>query len=142
MSMVGYIPLSRGSRGSIRESFEDAADWLARNVSVLIFPEGTRSATGEIQSFKNGAFKLALQANAPVLPIVISGTRDAIPKGTWIFRHKVDALISIIPPVPPAIEESFPSLKQRVYESMAAELARIRQQSKHSEPAGTGREQG
>lgn len=126
MSIVGYIRLTRGRHGSIRDSFQDAAGWLGKNVSVLFFPEGTRSQTGDIESFKNGAFKLALQCNVPLLPIVISGTRNAISKGSWVFRHKVHALISILPPISPGPAEDFAGLKNRAFTLMAAEFDRLR----------------
>lgn len=130
MSVVGYIRLTRGKRGSIRDSFQEASDWLKRNVSVLFFPEGTRSMTGEIGAFKNGAFKLALQCNMPVLPIVVAGTRDAIPKGSWVFQRKVNALISILPPISPQVGEEFSHLKEKAFTAMTAELVRLQAQEK------------
>lgn len=125
MSLVGYIRLARGKVGSIRGSIQDAKVWLMRGVSVLLFPEGTRSMTGEIGTFKNGAFKLALQCGTPLLPIVVAGTRDAIPKGTWVFRKKVHAVVSILPPISAQADEDFSSLKMKAHASMAAELIRL-----------------
>jgi 1-acyl-sn-glycerol-3-phosphate acyltransferase len=125
MSMVGYIRLTRGKVGSIRNSIQDASDWLRKGVSVLFFPEGTRSLTGEIGTFKNGAFKLALQCHMPILPIVVAGTRDAVPKGSWVFQKKVNALISILPPIFPRADEDFSQLKMETFKSMSAEQARL-----------------
>jgi 1-acyl-sn-glycerol-3-phosphate acyltransferase len=125
MSIVGYIRLDRARRGSIREGFQIASEWLKKNVSVLFFPEGTRSETGQIESFKNGAFKLALQDRIPLLPVVISGTRDAIAKGSWVFRHKVNALISILPPIFPSADDDFSQLKRSASTVMTTELARL-----------------
>jgi len=128
MSIVGYIRLTRGKHGSIRDSFQEASDWLKSNVSVLFFPEGTRSMTGEIGAFKNGAFKLARHCNMPLLPLVVAGTRDAIPKGSWVFRRKVNALISILPPIFPQADEEFSHLKEKAFTAMTAELVRLQAQ--------------
>ena len=49
----------------------------------MIFPEGTRSKTGELRDFKAGAFKLAIEAQVPVLPLAVYGTRDALRKNDW-----------------------------------------------------------
>jgi 1-acyl-sn-glycerol-3-phosphate acyltransferase len=125
MSIVGYIRLTRGKVGSIRDSILDARVWLTRGVSVLMFPEGTRSETGELGTFKNGAFKLALQCGRPLLPIVVAGTHDAIPKGTWVFRKKVHAVVSVLPPIYPLEGEEFAALKMRAHALMAAELGRL-----------------
>jgi 1-acyl-sn-glycerol-3-phosphate acyltransferase len=132
MSVVGYIRLTRGKVGSIRDSIHDARAWLTRGVSVLVFPEGTRSMTGELGAFKNGAFKLALQCKAPLLPIVVTGTRDAIPRGTWVFRKKVHAVVTILPPIFPQEDEDFAALKARTHASTSSELLRVR-------PAGGSR---
>ena len=68
-------------------------------MSVLFFPEGTRSNPGEMKDFQNGAFKLAIKEKVPVLPIAIKGTGDAIPKGTWLFQTKMPASIKVLPPI-------------------------------------------
>ncbi len=52
---------------------------------VMIFPEGTRSRTGELLPFKDGAFRLAIQNGADVLPVAVAGTRTALPKHSWRF---------------------------------------------------------
>jgi len=81
--LAGYIPLKRGDRESGRACLVKAGQWLGRGVSVLFFPEGTRSPDGKIHGFKPGAFKLALERKVDILPLVIVGTRDAIPKHSW-----------------------------------------------------------
>ena len=57
-------------------------------VSVLFFPEGTRTKDGNIKAFKPGAFKLAVEAGVDILPMAISGTADALPKHTWKFTDE------------------------------------------------------
>jgi 1-acyl-sn-glycerol-3-phosphate acyltransferase len=75
-------------RDSGRACLARARDWLRRGVSVIFFPEGTRSPDGEIHEFKAGAFKLALEEKVDLLPLVIVGTREAIPKRSWTIRER------------------------------------------------------
>ena len=99
MSLAGYIPLERNRQGSITRSIRQALEWLQQGMSVIVFPEGTRSRTGELGAFKGGAFTLAIQAGVPVLPVVLAGTRDAIPRGSWIFTRQVRAVLTVLPPI-------------------------------------------
>jgi 1-acyl-sn-glycerol-3-phosphate acyltransferase len=85
MFHAGYIPLKRGNRESIEECMQRAREYLDMGVSVLFFPEGTRSEDGNVKPFKRGAFKLAIDAQVDVLPFGIAGTKDALPKGTWKY---------------------------------------------------------
>jgi 1-acyl-sn-glycerol-3-phosphate acyltransferase len=79
---VGHIFLDRSNPRVALESLNEAKRKLVNGTSVVIFPEGTRSKTGEIGTFKKGAFKLALDLALPVLPITLSGTKDILPTGT------------------------------------------------------------
>lgn len=99
MSLMDYIPLKRGVHGSIRDSFQKAQEWLAKDVSVLIFPEGTRSRSGELSPFKNGAFKLALLTEKPIIPIVIKGTRAALLKGGMTMSARVKGSVKVLPKI-------------------------------------------
>lgn len=94
-----HIMLKRGKFGSIKEVYREAARHLRRGKSVLFFPEGTRSDTDEMNDFQNGAFKLAIKEKRPILPVFIGGTREAIPKGGWIFTTKVEGRVVVLPPV-------------------------------------------
>ncbi|MCU0651940.1 MAG: 1-acyl-sn-glycerol-3-phosphate acyltransferase [Candidatus Omnitrophica bacterium] len=99
MSLAKHIRLRRGDFSSIKKVYKEAAHWLRRGVSVVFFPEGTRSDNLELGEFQNGAFKLAIKEKVPVLPILIQGTRDAIPKGSWRFTTKVSIFIKVLPPI-------------------------------------------
>ena len=66
---------------------------------MLFFPEGTRSSTDEMGEFKNGAFKLAIREGRPILPVYIGGTREAIPRGGFIFKTKVSGRLVVLPPI-------------------------------------------
>ncbi len=83
MRCGGDIPLWRGDRDSVREMMDECQRALDAGISVMMFPEGTRSKTGELLPFKPGAFSLAIRAGVPILPIAIAGTRRMRPKGSW-----------------------------------------------------------
>lgn len=87
MYHAGYIPLRRGRKSSIAQCMARAKQYLDDGVSVLFFPEGTRSQDGHVKEFKAGAFKLAIEAGVDILPLGISGTADALPKNSWKFSN-------------------------------------------------------
>ncbi len=99
LALTEHIGLARGEYSSIKRVYRQAAEWLRKDMSVLFFPEGTRSDSEEMNVFQNGAFKLAIKEKKPILPICIKGTREAIPKGSWIFRSNVSASLTVLPPV-------------------------------------------
>jgi 1-acyl-sn-glycerol-3-phosphate acyltransferase len=99
MRLAKHIQLRRGEFSSIKKVYREAAGWLRRGVSVVFFPEGTRSNDLSLGEFQNGAFKLAIKEKVPILPILIQGTRDAIPKGSWRFTTKISCLIKVLPPI-------------------------------------------
>ena len=83
--LAGFIPLERGNRDQSLPAIERAAEALRGGNSFLIFPEGTRSRTGELLPFKKGGFIMALKAQAPIVPVAIRGARAAMRKGSpWI----------------------------------------------------------
>ena len=118
-----HIRLTRGDYSSIKKVYREAAEWLRRDMSVLFFPEGTRSDTDEMNAFQNGAFKLAIKEKMPVLPICIKGTREAIPKGSWIFKASVSASLSVLEPIETAnfAPSDFAKLKEIVFERILSE---------------------
>lgn len=99
LSLAKHIKLSRGKFASIKKVYREAAGWLRSGVSVLFFPEGTRSKTNKMNDFQNGAFKLAIKEHVPILPISIAGTGDAIPKGSWLFKTRSPASLKILAPI-------------------------------------------
>ena len=84
--LAGFVPLERGNRDQSLPAIERAADGLRDGNSFLIFPEGTRSRTGELLPFKKGGFIMAIKAGAPIVPVAISGARAAMRKGSPIIR--------------------------------------------------------
>jgi len=85
MQMAGDIKIVRGKRESAVHAIRQCRDRLAKKVSIMIFPEGTRSRDANMLPFKDGAFRLAIEAGAPILPIAVAGTRGAMAKGTFRF---------------------------------------------------------
>ena len=128
MGSAGYIPVDRGSHKSGRDAMQRIAGVLKNGVSVLLFPEGTRSPDGKIHAFKMGAFKLALDSKIEILPIVVDGTGQALPKRSWLVKKKSKFIVSIGKPV--AIEDaggsSMEEMKEKIRHEMTARLARIR----------------
>jgi len=96
--LAGFVPLERGNREQSLPAIERAAEALREGNSFLIFPEGTRSRTGELLPFKKGGFIMALRAQAPVVPVAIKGARDAMKKGSLIIRP-VRITVSFGPPI-------------------------------------------
>ena len=84
--LAGFVPLERGNRDQSLPAIDRAAAALREGNSFLIFPEGTRSRTGELLPFKKGGFIMALQGGAPVVPVAIKGARDAMKKGSLVIR--------------------------------------------------------
>mgnify|MGYP001578560687 FL=1 len=99
MGLAKHIKLQRGRLGSIKKVYRESSHWLRGGISILFFPEGTRSETTEMGDFRNGAFKLAIKEHVPILPVLFEGTSTAIPKGSWIFTTKTSAKLKILPPI-------------------------------------------
>jgi 1-acyl-sn-glycerol-3-phosphate acyltransferase len=99
MSMAGDVKLRRGEKESAKSAMGQCKWYLDRGMSVMLFPEGTRSSDGEIMPFKDGAFRLALETGYPILPVAVAGTRHAIPKNSWIFGVKCQARIDVMEPI-------------------------------------------
>jgi 1-acyl-sn-glycerol-3-phosphate acyltransferase len=98
MRGCGYISIDRTNRKLAFESLNEAARKIREGVSVMIFPEGTRSADGRIRPFKKGGFVLSVDAGVPIVPIVIHGTRSLMPKGSLMVRSQ-DIRMEILAPI-------------------------------------------
>ncbi len=97
----GFVPIDRGDREKSMASIARGAESLREGHSFLIFPEGTRSRTGALLPFKKGGFLMALQAQAPIVPVAIQGGRSAMRKGS-AFVRPVRVSIRIGRPIPTA----------------------------------------
>jgi len=82
MRMARYIEADRNKPRQAARAVLDSRKWLRKGFSILAFPEGARSEDGQINRFKKGAFRLAMKAGAPILPVTLVGTNRVIPKHT------------------------------------------------------------
>jgi 1-acyl-sn-glycerol-3-phosphate acyltransferase len=132
MASAGYIPVDRASHRSGREAVQRITRVLNLGVSVLLFPEGTRSPDGKVQAFKMGAFKLARDNKAEILPIVIEGTGQALPKKSWLIRKRTVFVVSIGKPVSldDFADNSMDEAKEKIRHEMISRLERIRHTQK------------
>ncbi len=127
MRLGGDLEVVRGQGASVKAMLAEARATLARGMSLMIFPEGTRSPDGELGRFKDGAFELAIACGAPILPVVVDGTHHCRPKGSWWFGE-ADAVAKVLPPI--ATEgltlADVPALREQVRATIATELVRLR----------------
>ena len=99
--LAGFVPLERGNPDQSRPAVDRAAEALAAGHSFVIFPEGTRSRTGELLPFKKGGFIMAIQAQAPVVPVAVSGSREVLKRGSMVIRPAT-IRVEFAPPIPTA----------------------------------------
>jgi 1-acyl-sn-glycerol-3-phosphate acyltransferase len=118
MRMGKFVPVSRGhSKEEAQKSVEAAAEALRSGLNIFIFPEGTRSKDGKLLPFKKGAFFLAAETGAPMVPIVIRGTAQMMRKGSLKVYPKAglgEAVVEFLPVVRPSDYESREALMDAV----------------------------
>lgn len=119
MRAAGYISIDRADRSSAFQSLGEAAGALRRGVSIMIFPEGTRSLDGALRPFKKGGFVMAINAGVEVVPVVIRGTYAIMPKSAWLIRPR-DVTLEVGDPIASSAytPESKEALMQRVSEAL------------------------
>ena len=140
MRLAGDIPVDRADRRSGARMLLAAHRCLQLKCSVMFFPEGTRSPDGRVWRFNDGAFHLAIKAGVPVLPVVIEGSRDCLPKKSWKFGPPQDILLRVLPPVETRglTTEGVPELRDRVRGMIIAQIAAWRGQDVSSVDALAG----
>lgn len=99
MKLNGYISIHRGDPSSRERCMATCRRWIEKGSSIVFFPEGTRSKDGKISRFKLGAFRLALETGADILPLVIRGSDKAVPKHSAMLTNKTKMSIEVLPSV-------------------------------------------
>lgn len=95
-----FVEVNRASPRSAVESVTNAAHVLQSGLGMLVFPEGTRSPSGRLLTFKKGPFQLAMEAGVPVVPITIVGSYEAWPKGS-LALHAGEIVVNFHAPINP-----------------------------------------
>jgi 1-acyl-sn-glycerol-3-phosphate acyltransferase len=96
--LAGFVPLERGNPEQSLPAIEAAGRALRDGASFLIFPEGTRSRSGSLLPFKKGGFIMAIKGQAPIVPVAVTGARNALRKGSFIIRP-VQVRVRFAPPI-------------------------------------------
>src|SRR5262249_30322171 len=126
MRLNRYIAIRRGDKVDARRMMADCAAALASGSSIMMFPEGTRSLDGELREFRHGAFTLALNHRAQILPIVLDGTLEALPKNGLTLRNSADIVIHVLEPIAVDGFNDVDALRDHVRDVMGVELHRLR----------------
>ncbi len=131
MRLAGDIPLDRGDRQSGMKMLLTAERFLKGRCSVIFFPEGTRASNGKVGRFSEGAFHLAIRAQVPVLPLVVEGSGDCLPKHSFMFSGGAYIRLKVLPPVETAgmTSNDVGTLKDTVRRRILMQLAEWRNTS-------------
>ncbi|HTJ83048.1 MAG TPA: lysophospholipid acyltransferase family protein [Polyangiaceae bacterium] len=123
----GDIPLVRGESGSIKSTMAACRESLDNGMSIMMFPEGTRSKNGQLLSFKDGAFRLAIEAGVPILPVAIVGTKDCLQKGSKRLGM-ANAVARVLPVISTegATLDDVASIRERARASIQAAVDEMR----------------
>ncbi len=126
--MTGQIAIDRRSMRSAKK-IDKLVEPIQQGIPGMIFPEGTRTQTGELKPFKNGAFKLAKRYNFNILPVVLEGGHGAMPSGSWKVNYRQHFKVSVLDPIAPDDFKSEEELKDTVFSLIEQELLSL--QSDH-----------
>jgi 1-acyl-sn-glycerol-3-phosphate acyltransferase len=129
MAMAGYVGIKRGDKRSRERMMAKCRRQLELGNTIAIFPEGTRSTTKEMRPFKLGAFVLACESRQPVLPVIMEGTLETLPRESWVFtlERKIYPVVRVLEPIDPATVDYDPvRLSEAVRAAMVEGIAALR----------------
>jgi len=128
MRLNRYIAVDRTNRSSYAKMFKNCERNLAMGNSIMIFPEGTRSKDGSLLPFKDGAFRMALNSKVDIVPIIMDGSANTLPKNGVIFKSKEIIRLKILKPVAYNAVENLTAkeVAQQVQDVMSHELSLMR----------------
>jgi 1-acyl-sn-glycerol-3-phosphate acyltransferase len=125
---AGDVPIDRDSRREGAKAMLQCARYLRQRISVVFFPEGTRSPDGRVLPFNEGPFHLAVREQVPILPLVVEGSGAALPRNTWFFGKTQDIHLRILEAV--SVDgwtlKQVPALRDAVRQRIVDELDRLR----------------
>lgn len=124
MKLAGDIPVNRKGVRRWEQVAKKAGYYLENKCSVMIFPEGTRTKDGSLGRFADGAFALAVMHQVPILPLVVEGTFDCLPKNSWLFGKAESMKVKVLAPIPTEgmTSSDVPALRERVHKLIDDQL--------------------
>jgi len=135
LTLGGDIPLRRGERESVVEMLDECRRTIRAGLSIMVFPEGTRSKDGALLPFKDGAFQLAIECGVPVLPLALTGTKDCMQKGSFLL-HEAEAVVRVLGVIDTAgmTADDVPRLRELARERISDAVQKLR--GERAAPAG------
>jgi len=127
LSLTNSIRIRRGSGRAALQFLSRAEEEIRKGSSILIFPEGTRSGSRQMRSFKEGAFLLARKMECGIIPIVLTGSEETFEKGSWVLKGKARIRIRVLDEIPPSLVKDLelPELISMVRKQMEEGIARL-----------------
>jgi 1-acyl-sn-glycerol-3-phosphate acyltransferase len=128
MRAAGHIAIDRAARKKAFEAYDEAARTIQRGTSsIIVFPEGTRSRTGELLPFKNAPFALAIAAQVPIIPVYVHRTFAILPKGAWRLRPQP---IRLLVGAPIATAGLVPGDRERLRDRVRAAMVALQSKAR------------
>jgi 1-acyl-sn-glycerol-3-phosphate acyltransferase len=131
MKLAGDIPVNRKGVRRWEQVATKAGYYLDHKCSIMIFPEGTRTKDGSVGRFADGAFALAVKHQVPILPLVVEGTFDCLPKNSWLFGKAEAMKVKVLTPIPTEgmTSRDVPELRERVHKLIVDQLTAWRSEA-------------
>lgn len=131
MKLAGDIPVNRKGVRRWEQVATKAGFYLENKCSVMIFPEGTRTKDGSLGRFADGAFALAVKHQVPILPLVVEGTFDCLPKDSWVFGKSEAMKVKVLEPISTEgmTNDDVATLRERVHSLIDEQLTAWRREA-------------